>query len=1179
MPKQSEGLYAPDYVRYDDNLFSSNWGEILPPSGKRPFVELNGQDENPSVVVENAIAEVAEIPATAGLPETRASYTLTENNTSAKLFLPEAINENSLRGANGNSVKLSVDVEATSAQDSTNLVQAFITVAGATGSVKLTLPESVGDGGISADIAGEGGNNWEIVISHSVNGVAAGTSRSRKVSDPQGNTRGRIAIEFGGNAASVSLGAIATQWGVTWGTTDAASLREYASGASGATIAAASAFATHQLAGGVTGESASALVRNATSATTGLTLVMPSDDVRFRRSDGNGWEFRLTRGSAASITIDETERVFNAVVTASATISGVKTLWDGQTGNFSSSYTQTGIGGTQIHADALYSPATQASVTANGNGTGNSISLTLANDKDYYGINLSGTSGNSIKFRMLFNQNSSRVRVRAIEGDDVFDGEDTSVPNGASALLGTSSLTLPSTDELWLLEVGNATKQIVDTGTIKAFTAATAGTDLSSGTNRLEFVSTDPAVTVYLGRTSSNRLLVDGNAAEDVDITITKVEYNVEMLFLGAFATLQETKNLWELPQGLDPRTLSVEQLLDGIGIGGLGGTASITGSASAIVAQGQGVLSFAGGAGTRDETRIIFENGEDGMEVGVSSYEYESNTISIALKERTIRSLYNFWIRSQSNGGLGGLAEFTGANAQTFSDFSSRSFAGGVDSVEGTEGVPASPAVSAVTRKGNSVPDSKLRIRFRERTGIEGIFVVKSVPYVQFSGRATVQASTQATTLVADNNLSTTGGVRLSLPKNWHRHARVHGTFDGLGNNGNNYDLRFLWEERGALGGQATAIIDNNVITVSIEKGESDANPMVEDLMRAWKSFGGNASLEGTTAANAVLSDEATYATGNQTFSGGVHPYVDLTRTPNSLSIRDENSDDSIVVYEQQSSLSSLSSDNEYHLNDKRVSFHSAHVGRSLTVEYQLTATQVDFYRSEENTWVLVVGNEATWTHVADALNSDQSFLNKFHRISVSDDIILPATFAGSASDKPVSGIYSFTDGGWAEKQNAVVSVPESGGEALLTESDPPLREKFTATTGSAQTYTLLEATSDTQILSLSHSSSTYTFAATGQSTAAGVTADTNWNLTGKTLTYWADTAGDITVNYANGLNEDNAVVAESQSDTELTVNVGKSLYGKSSALTEGGVEAYDNKSSYSWVYGNTGFPRESTS
>ena len=74
---------------------------------------------------------------------------------------------------------------------------------------------------------------------------------------------------------------------------------------------------------------------------------------------------------------------------------------------------------------------------------------------------------------------------------------------------------------------------------------------------------------------------------------------------------------------------------------------------------------------------------------------------------------------------------------------------------------------------------------------------------------------------------------------------------------------------------------------------------------------------------------------------------------------------------------------------------------------------------------------------------------------------------------------------------------------------------ETFTATTGSSQTHTI--TTSNTGVVSLSHSDSGASFDDDPQDAVGDVTADGNWHVDGTTLTYWTGMAGDITISMTN--------------------------------------------------------------
>ena len=1205
-------LQPPDYVRHASDFFSTTWKEILPPNGKRPVVELNALDTRPSIVVEEAVPEVVAVAAVPETPEVRAFRHIegggSNSGVSINLVLPESLDGHSFRGTLGNDVVVHIDTNSPHAQDVTTRTQAYFDVAGATGSLRLTLPESIGFGDFTGeeDLFGAAGNNWEAFLVAGAPGINPGAWSARKAHDPapETNTNGRIEINFGDSAANITLGEISAAWnGIT------SQAGQYNGGASSSTIAASSVFGTANVfANGVTGESATALVRRSTGAG-GLTLTMPSDDARFQRAAGNRWEFRLIHDSTLATDGDQTIVVDDVAETITATIrvntlARVKSLWDGQTGSFSSAYTGGAGGSSPAHADSLFTTANpHASATVLGDGTGNSVSVSLIND-DYYGIDLAGAAGNAVKLRMFFNQDldgdHSRVRIRATEDPRIYfdHNHNTSNANAVAALLneGTSfdPVVLPDTAEQWVFTIGNAPPQTVSTATIKAFTAATVGSAIPSG-QYLNFISTDPSADIHIGRDASNQLVVETTPGSRlrIDITVRKIViHHMELMFSGPTATLQQVEDAWEAPQRLDPHTVSDDSRLEGIGVGGLGGMAVVTGDSSAFVAQGQGTLDFSGGVGAKDDTRVRFADGKDGIVVGVTNYLYFADgmaemsgllpgnmpyqLIIIRLKDNNLHSVDVFWEKPQSDGGIGGMVELLGTDYLAISDVT-WAFGGGSDRVRGVLGTPGSAAIPAVTRKGNSTPDSKLRLRWRERTGEKRLVAINTVPQITLRGEAVVRPGTPASTLVADADSSTTGGLRLWLPRTWGRNTPTAGTLDGLGNNGNAYALRFVWDENGALGGRASAVVSGTEIRVSIEKHSDDTNPTIGDLLTAWTSFGGFASLEGTTAADEALSDVSVYTAANQMFSGGIHPHIDLVKTPNTLTVRDQNDEGSITTYSSVAAISDLSSGFNFHQNDKRLSFHSSHIGRTLTVEYDLESDQVEFHGVEESVHVLTVGSGITWTNLAAALNANNEFIRLFHRIVLDDDLILPATHAGNAMDKPMPGTYEFVNGGWSERQRAVVSVPSTDNSSLLS-ADPPLSEKFAAVTGSAQTVSIDDATTNTLMLSLSHSDSSASFDEEGQSATGDVTADGNWHFDGKTLTYWTDTAGNVTAQYANNFDENMVVIAEGPGDTEVVLEKGKSLYGKNTEHSEGGVEAYDDKSGYPWVYGHAGFPREAS-
>ena len=146
---------------------------------------------------------------------------------------------------------------------------------------------------------------------------------------------------------------------------------------------------------------------NGRAADAGLTLTLPTNEQRLEGQSGNGWQVRITQGSASVVTsLDFSGKIINLEVSAT-TLQQVQDAWTGtwpdNVPSGTAALTGTGTAlADSIQADSLYSPTPgmQAHAAVNGIGSGRVV-LTLPETSSWH-HDLVGTAGNGLRVSLFF---------------------------------------------------------------------------------------------------------------------------------------------------------------------------------------------------------------------------------------------------------------------------------------------------------------------------------------------------------------------------------------------------------------------------------------------------------------------------------------------------------------------------------------------------------------------------------------------------------------------------------------------------------------------------------------------------------------------------------------------------------------------------------------------------------
>ena len=1233
----------PSYSKYDDDLFKTKWSEILSPNGVRPTVELDGPDMMPQgIVIQEARAAVTEQQAVEEVPETRASLSFGDmdgQNRTANLTLtlPPSLQETDasgtaqsgetnargMLGTDGNAVSLSLDMEAMGAQDTPGTpIQASVVIQedGGNGGIRLTLPQRHTFGSNpEEDFAGAAGNNWEVWIEHSsLEGQSNFNRRDRAAQGPSQKGRFRVGLR---NQSSFQH--LKDYWDSIFGSGTAVLLPGTSSG--GTFVSRDNYY--YPFSGGAATQATVDLMKSG-STTEGLRLRLPPNQVlpsnatqtgQTRNHWGDLMDFAGTVGNNRSVSVitgtnslrfrnNAVANRFTLEVQGTTTFQEIKTFWASWAGSGQVEL----FGG----ADFADRPATHASNTEAYNFSGgvdnvaadipgtalvksatrgatDGLTLTMPTGGQFDGDSGNGwdiriTTGGTAETTIDSANRNINMVVAASTLQAVHDAWEAAPINGTAAVAGSGLLAdAVHADSLYSPTANQqATARVLGLGS--------SYIDLkmppTSNWHGINMLGTAPVgrsvVSVWFGqaRTVHSPLYGTGENFRIRRRYAGSQEY-VDIMFAGYDPTLNDLKTAWETARIDEPSA----PLHSGRGRGGAGtdAVATIHGTGSSRIRASQGNVAFTGGTNfVEDATRVTFAGGS-GFRFGMSSYVLQDNTdtLFLRLKGGTAGDLRTYWES------IGGSIAMTGDAATRIDDITTTPipFQGGVSYVAPQAYRAASNEVQAVTRTGNSTPDSKLRLQYNRRVANPFTMVVDRTQRISRKARGTVNSETVASTIVADADGSTTGGLELTLPAVLPNSSRIRttgsGTFNSCGPNGNAYDLRFEYADDGALGGASWLLVDfgNSTLTATIEKNGS-SNPSLGDLRELWEHIGGSVSLTGDTGVDKLMADATTYATADQTFSGGMNAYIKLNESPaaNSLIVKDPNTFREIVLYSQVANEDDLEAGEKHYwfdVTNRTLRFDRTWHGKALDIEYDLENDFSEARYIGRNTFVLTVGENATWTTVARDLNADSEFMRYFDKVMLGTggDLLLPSEHMGNASDKPTPGIYQFSEGSASSSQRAVVSTGDH--DVSLIVGEPPRTERFQADTASPPNTFVLEAVPVEGSVSLKHENpGVANQFANPETDVSTVVSAGKWHVdpATRTVTYQTATAGTVSVKYISGIDDDKADIAEANSEEEIVVDPGKSLYAKTATESGGSIEAYDDRTDYRWVEGFRGIPRE---
>ena len=1190
----------PSYSKYHNELFKTKWSEILSPNGVRPTVELDGPDELPaSAVLRSGTAETGGTAEQAAVMEVRASAPVSSSGTELGVVYSAGLGfvnhnwyaDNDAVAVSDTAGNIRLEIDGTTV--TTFTVAAFRSLAASTAGTSrgssYIAPATDSSGrtwyiGRSSDykvlVSADNAQGGQTVVLRHVNAPRAFLTFPATL--PQRSAAGALAED----------GAVVDLRG-TIGNNFATDLDVDASEAQDVADA--------------TGRQAKVRVGDGTQDDSRVDLFLPlsydfggGNVANFEGTGGNGWKVTLVKNQYTTDVgiLSFRNRRFQVRVATSnttPTIAEMRDAWISQFGAGTAVLTGTGAHpntvinvsymtpNEQTFAGGVNSGKATAVVTAADPGGDRTLTLNLPNEAQYNKLAgndwrvrvTTGGTGDHIDRDAANKRFNIRLQTNEIANvKTVWDGHGTGFTSdyggtGANSLAVTSLFTAASGGSAAVQ--ASATLNGTGTGNTATLTLPSVGSYHGVDLRGVDGNSVDV-------RLLFNQTLDDGENHR-VRLKEDSGTNYIEVLFSGPFATLQELHDAWEAPRQLDPDPTATASDTDGIGRGGMGGTAVIAGTASTLLQFGQS-KSFANGAdaqtGIPAAGEISFSGGT-GVLAKSAFYQLTSSALNLYLKGDTVGELVDFWERSQATGGIGGEARLEGNREDTFAD-QNPVFRGGSNPTLYRAAVPGTPATEELrSAKGNSVPDSKLRLVFKGRTNREYDMTVETVDKVRKRVAMQVGEETHASTLIEPDGASTGDGIRLTVPCSWNDSDRVrivNGTYNGCGDYGNEYDITLYFADEGNFGGVSRMVVDAtaHTITASLEK-DGSTNPSVGELRALWEHAGGTVELEGSTDADDLLQPVS-----NQDFAGGMHPDIDLGENPTAVTmVREPNRWDKVTTYARVSSRSGIDpGERSFYLDGSQLEFDRSWQDRTLIVEYEMANTHVELKYVGRDHFVLTAGSGATWENVATALNADAEFSRLFEAVLAEPgaDLLLPSSNAGNHGDKPVPGVYGFQNGSLASAQRAVVST--GGHDVSLVVGEPPRTERFMPTSGSKQTKTLAAAPTDGTI---SLSQPGQAFQPEPESAERDVTENGEWHVAGTTLTYWtSNDTNAVTVKYAVGVDEASADIAEADSEEEIIVDPGKSLYAKTShSAAEGGsIEAYDDRTDYRWVEGFRGIPRE---